>query len=116
MSSPIHIGKMIQSHIDEQRIKRSTLTRQLGIPQSGIYAYEKRPSLSTHNLLRICYATRHNFFADIARALPSDYTIAKANASDHASVQDIDSLLAQQAEEIKQLRIENNLLKELMKK
>jgi transcriptional regulator with XRE-family HTH domain len=116
MSDLINTGKMIQRHIHERIIRRTDLAKQMGVPHSAIYSYEKRSSISSHILLRICHATRHNFFADIARALPSDYTIAKGSPTDHASTLSLDAVIAQQAEEIKQLRIENNLLKELMKK
>jgi DNA-binding XRE family transcriptional regulator len=116
MSNPIHIGKMIQARLVQLLIKRSTLAKSMGVPHSTIYAYEKRPSCSTDNLLRFCHALRYNFFADVARTLPAEYSHAAGSPNDHATVRSQDDIIAQQAELIKQLSIENNLLKELIRK
>ena len=116
MSHQIHVGNMIQARINAQLIKRTTVAMAMGIPNTTIYAYEKRASCSTDNLLRFCHALRYNFFADIARSLPANYAHASSTAYDNESVRSLDQIIAQQAEQIKQLIIENNLLKDLLKK
>lgn len=116
MSNKIHVGNMIQSCIDGHLLKRTTVAKAMGVPNTTIYAYEKRASCSTDNLLRFCHALRYNFFADIARSLPAQYEQASSTAHDNESVRSLDQIIAQQAEQIKQLTIENNLLKELLKK
>ena len=104
----IHIGNMIKNYIDSENLKRTAIAHLMSIPNTAIYAYEKRESLKTSTVLRICHALKYNFFMDIANSLPVDYkynrglSIAK------------DVLIEQQNAEITRLTHENNLLKELI--
>jgi hypothetical protein len=106
MSTNIHTGAMIKQRIDLLKIQRTVLAKRLSIPSTSIYAYEKRSSIQTANLMRLSVALGHNFFQDIANTLPAHYTTAIASAQD--------ALVLQQAEEIKRLKSENELLKELI--
>lgn len=107
---------MISARIEQQIIRRKTLAHSMGVPHSTIYAYEKRPSCSTANLLRFCHAMRYNFFADVARSLPAHYAAAPVNGAEIALIKELQNTIAQQTEELKKLTTENNLFRELMKK
>lgn len=108
MKTSIHIGSLIKKLIDSRNLKRTDIAREMGVPNTAIYAYEKQDSLQTGNLLRICDALKYNFFMDIANRLPKEYE------SSTVLVSEKDQLLKQQAEEIQKLRWENDLLKELI--
>lgn len=107
METKIHIGKMITRRIEEMNMKRTTLALKLGIPNTAIYAHEKRSSMNTDSVLRMCHALHYNFFKDIALQLPADYASGSNTPQDE--------LIAEQAEKIKKLQWENDLLKELIK-
>jgi hypothetical protein len=109
-SNYIHLGRMLHQFIENRFLSRTDISKQLGVPNTAIYAYEKRPTLQVLNLWKICHAVKYNFFMDIANALPEEY---ERNIF-HKSRQD--ELIAQQAEEIKRLQWENNLMKELLSK
>lgn len=106
----IHIGNLIHKFIKKNNIVRTTAARRMGLPNTVFYAYEKRESLQASNLLRICHAFKYNFFMDIANALPEDY------AFDSTPRNSRDFVINEQAEEIKKLKLENELMKELIVK
>ncbi|KAA5536294.1 hypothetical protein F0919_01100 [Taibaiella lutea] len=106
METKVHIGSMLSHRIEALRVKRTQLGIQMGLSETAVYAYEKRSSLHVHSLLKLCHGLRYNFFKDIALRLPTDY----ASAADTPQ----DKLLAEQAEQIKKLQWENDLLKELI--
>ena len=108
MENSIHIGAMIKNYIDQRHLTRTIIARQMDTPSTAIYAYEKRKYIHCQTLMRICVATKYNFFMNIANMLPRDFE------SDARKVSDKDALIAQQATEINKLTLENNLLKELI--
>jgi transcriptional regulator with XRE-family HTH domain len=108
MTNNIHIGQMIKQLIDRRNITRTAIARKMQTPHTAIYAYEKRNSLKTATLLRLCHALEHNFFTDLANALPANYS----QNTDFQSAKDL--LIAQQTTEIQKLKYENDLLKELI--
>ncbi|TBX70433.1 XRE family transcriptional regulator [Flavobacterium silvisoli] len=108
METSVHIGNLIKQYIDAHRLVRTEVAKQMGTPNTAIYAYEKRQYIHCQTLMRLCKATKHNFFMDIANALPREYTYNPQLVSDK------DALLAQQAAEINKLTLENALLKELI--
>ncbi|CAM4110832.1 MULTISPECIES: helix-turn-helix domain-containing protein [Flavobacterium] len=106
MTKSIHIGSLIKQFIDKKYLRRTDVAYSMGIPNTAIYAYEKRNSIQTDTLFRLCETLNHNFFMDIANALPKEYT--------QHSASDKDKLLAEQAKELHKLKLENDLLKELI--
>jgi len=108
METTIHIGNMIKRFFDQRNLQRTVIARQMGTPNTAIYAYEKRKYIHCQTLMRLCQATRYNFFMDIANSLPKDF------GYDTQLVSDKDALIAAQAAEIHKLTLENNLLKELI--
>ena len=106
----IHIGNMIHQFIEKNNVVRTFAARKMGLPNTVFYAYEKRASLQASNLLRICHAFQYNFFMDIANALPESYAFDKTPQNSK------DFIIIEQAEEIKRLKLENELMKELIMK
>ena len=108
MENNIHIGNMIKAHIDQKNLVRSDIARKMNTPNTAIYAYEKRDSLKTSTILRISYALNYNFFMDIANSMPQDFGQSATLVSPK------DDLIKLQAAEIMKLKLENDLLKELI--
>ncbi len=108
MENNLHIGRMIKAFIDRNNLQRTSLAKQIGIPNTTIYTYEKRDSIKTSTLLRVCRALKYNFFIDIANSLPPEYGYNRELSASK------DSLMNQQAAEIQKLQHENALLKELI--
>ena len=106
MNTNIHVGKMIKEFIERKNLLRTKLAQKIGVPYTAFYAYEKRDSIHTGTLLNVCHGVKHNFFMDIANALPKEYT--------QHSASDKDKLIAEQAKELHKLKLENDLLKELI--
>lgn len=104
----IHIGNMIKNYIDRNNLKRSAIAHLLNTPNTAIYAYEKRDSLKTSTVMRICHALKYNFFMDMANSLPPEYEYNRSLSGAK------DGLIDQQSAEILRLNNENRLLKELI--
>ena len=106
----VHIGSMIKAYIEKNNVMRTTVARKMGLPNTVFYAYEKRASLQSSNLMRICEAFQYNFFMDVANALPESYGF------DASLRNSKDFIIAEQEAEIKRLKLENDLMKELITK
>lgn len=104
----IHIGNMIKNYIDRKNLKRSAIAQLLHTPNTAIYAYEKRDSLKTSTVMRICHALKYNFFMDMANSLPPEYEYNRSLSGAK------DGVIKQQETEITRLNNENRLLKELI--
>ena len=106
----VHIGSMIKAFIEKNNVMRTTVARKMGLPNTVFYAYEKRASLQSSNLMRICEAFQYNFFMDVANALPESYGFDASLGNSK------DFIIAEQEAEIKRLKLENDLMKELITK
>ncbi|WP_432672183.1 helix-turn-helix domain-containing protein [Flavobacterium sp. SM2513] len=104
----ISIGKMIRKYIEENKLSRTKLAAKMGIPNTAFYSYEKQDSLQAANLMRICEAFQYNFFMDIANQLPETYAFDKTLRTSK------DFIITEQEAEIQKLKLENNLMKELL--
>lgn len=110
MNESFHIGRYLTQIIEKKKLKRSEITKMMGVQYSAFYGYESRPSLQYSILVRLSHAMKHNLFLDIANTLPADYehnlnlTSAK------------DALWKQLQEENQKLKWENDLLKEIIVK
>ncbi|MGK4566238.1 helix-turn-helix domain-containing protein [Flavobacterium sp. 3HN19-14] len=110
MDNQPHIGSMLRKYLDKHLSVRKEVAQKIGVPSTAIYSYEKRSSTQASNLWRLSHALQYNFFMDLANALPAAY----ARNEFFPSAQD--ALIAQQAEEIRKLQWENQLMKELLAK
>ncbi len=108
MENKLHIGRMIKACIDRKNVLRTSLAKKMGTPGTAIYGYEKRDSLKTSTVLRVCHALKYNFFMDMANALPPEYDYDRELSASK------DNIISKQEAEIQKLQYENALLKELI--
>jgi plasmid maintenance system antidote protein VapI len=69
-----HIGELLKQYFLNNRTRKSSLARILGVSPPVITKYKKRDSLQCGILWRLSYALNHNFFADLAKQLPAEFT------------------------------------------
>ncbi|MEO8515892.1 MAG: hypothetical protein ABI426_04065 [Flavobacterium sp.] len=105
----IDTGKLIKEYLTEHRISQATLARGVGRGDVSIVGYLMNQSIQTCILIDICYAVKHNFFQDMANKLPSEFTVQ------HDMISGKDKRIAELEAEIKVLRIENAVLREVRK-
>lgn len=67
------VGTFIRRVFDQRRVRKSALSRVLGVGPSTVTDLMTARSIGTERLWHLCLALRHNFFADIAAQLPSDF-------------------------------------------
>lgn len=108
--SPPNMGKLLKQVMDKRRISSASLARQMNKNRSGVYKYDKRASLQLRVVWQLCRVLKHNFFADLAARLPTDYA---TNLPPGASA--MDQIAKLQAEN-RDLKLQLDLLKELMRK
>ena len=104
-----HIGELLKAHLDARRARKSVLARRMGVKDPMIAKYQKRESLQTSILWRLSVELKHNFFADLAAKLPSDFTTTAPN--DHIK----DDEIAQLKREKEILETEKNMLLEVLR-
>jgi hypothetical protein len=68
-----HTGKLLSDHIKKHRIRQNALARALNRQTGTLISFRKNATLQTAILWELCHALKHNFFADIAHQLPTDY-------------------------------------------
>lgn len=69
-----HIGSIIKSYIDRNKISKAALGRKLGRTDNSVLQMQKRASLQAGIILELSHALKHNFFADVAAQMPETYT------------------------------------------
>ncbi len=104
----LHIGQLLKNYIDRNKVFKSVLARKLNSRDAQIIRYQKSASLKTEILLALCHAMKHNFFADIAALLPSDYS------TDVPKDTTYQEQIAQLKEQVKTLESERNILKQVL--
>lgn len=104
----VNTGEMLLRFITKNHISRKVLGAKIGRNSLSVANYTKKSSIHTKLLLRICEATKHNFFRDIADQMPEDYTFTKP--VDRTELIEKEQLIAQLQEENKVLKIQNELL------
>jgi hypothetical protein len=99
-----HIGGIIKSYIDRNKISKAALARKVNRTDNSILQLQKRASLQLGIVLELSHALKHNFFADIAAHLPATYTSdAPVDSSDKEKI-------AQLEQEIMILKAEKAVL------
>ena len=107
---PPHVGKLITEVMHKRRIDWAALARAMDKNRTTVWKYEERQSLQVKILWHVCTVLKHNFFAEIAAQLPADY--ASNVPLDTATTDRIAQLEA----ENRDLQMQLDLLKEVMKK
>lgn len=95
-----HMGSFIKNYLRTHNISGASLARKMQRSPVTISNYYKNRSLQMHIIWEISHALQHNFFEDMAAMVPAEF-------SHKPSVVD---------PELERLRIENELLKELLKR
>ena len=75
-----HPGNLIDNYLKEKRIFKSALARKLNVNIKTLIRVRSLNDLSISWLWSLSHAVKHNFIADIAVQLPSDYTGALQDA------------------------------------
>lgn len=104
----IHAGQLLKNYIKTKKIAKSALARALNINPSTVISHTKSGSMKTDTLLRYCVVLKHNFFTDIAAMLPTAFTTTAPPDAEK------DALIAALREEVKILKVERDLLKEVL--
>ena len=104
-----HVGQLLKAEMKKNGYTWASLGRALGSSTRVANVYQRRASLQNAKLWQICHALHHNFFADIAAALPDTYS---CNAPQTTA--DKDALLAEKDLEIMRLTGERDLLKGIL--
>jgi len=68
-----HAGQLVARVFKARKISKAFLSRLLGVRPSVIIGYTQSESMRVSTLWHLSQALRHNFFADIAARLPSDF-------------------------------------------
>ncbi len=103
-----HLGKMIEKKVRQKRLTNSEMARRLGVSPTSFAEYLKQNSLQFRILWKIGLVLEYNFLADLMEYLPED----ALNSSQSSFLETIQ----QQAEEIKDLKKENEIYKGILKR
>lgn len=99
----IHTGKLLSDFISKNKIKKSTLGKNINRDGVSILKYMQNSSIQTGILIELSFALQHNFFQDIANQLPNTFS---GNENKNEEIETL-------KEEIKVLQIQNELLMKL---
>ena len=104
----INTGTLLGDYVNKNKIIKTDLGVAIGRNGLAILQYMRNESIQTGILIDICYALKHNFFKDIANQLPDDFTTT--NPTDKSLISEKDQLIAELQEEVKVLKIQNEVL------
>lgn len=107
----INTGKILEKKIREKNLSNKTVGEAINRNGLSVFKYLENQSLQTAVLIDFCYALKHNFFCDIADQLPVIFTKNEPKTDQRNAEKD--QLIAQLQEEIKVLKIQNELLMKL---
>ena len=108
VDDPTPIGNLVHWYIKEQGIHKNEVAKKLDISDITLNRYFKQKTLQTIILWRIAKAINYNLFAFLADKINIDYTTHKETELQKQSI-----YLQQENRDLKR---ENELLKELIKK
>ena len=108
---PIHIGKIIKSHVETQGQNKSEFARRIGVTPQNVYSVFKRASISTDLLLRISRVLGYNFFQYYVIHEP--LLVNDGDVQTYASAQELENQVSELQKEKELLAQENAYLKEL---
>lgn len=94
------LGPLIKSVFQKRRIRKSALSRVLGVTPAMITKMQNAETMTTDRLWYLSMALRHNFFTDIASKLPADFA---TNAPRDTTAEE---RIAELEKEVEKLRIE----------
>lgn len=104
-----HFGHLFKSYIKSRKISKAALARNIKRDDSTILYYQKHASVQIAIVWQLSHALKHNFFADIAAQLPSNYT------TDTSTDNSQDERIAQLEKELELTKAKYEALAEVMK-
>ena len=114
-SKNISIGALLREQIHKQQRYHTEVGISINRNRMSVSNYLKNESIQTSVLIEFCYALKHNFFRDIADQLPPEFgtnnseDLTILNGKD-LQISQKESQIQQLQEEIKVLKIKNELL------
>ena len=72
-NDPKNLGNYIQWHIEQNKIKKRSVSEALGILPTTLNQYFKQPSFQFNILWRISLAVKHNFLMELGEQLDIPY-------------------------------------------
>ncbi len=108
MNTTIHIGQLLLNYFEKHRTRKAALARLLQVKPTAILRYQKRDSLQISILINISHALKHNFLMQLGEELEIPYE-TKAEKELKQQLQNLH-------QENRDLKRENELLKEILKR
>ena len=102
-----HLGGLIQQKMKERRVRNSDMARKMGVTSQTFGAYLKNDSLQFRVLWDAGLALEYNFLADVMSHLPEQVLNSVSST--------FQEVILAQAEEIRDLKKEVAILKEVLK-
>ena len=72
-NDPKNLGNYIQWHIEQNKIKKRSVSETLGILPTTLNQYFKQPSFQFNILWRISLAVKHNFLMELGEQMDIPY-------------------------------------------
>jgi hypothetical protein len=91
-----HIGALLQTYIDSHRTYQAALARAIQREPKTLLKYKKSHSMQAAILWELSHALKHNFFADLAAAMPDTFT-RNSDSEPNAKEEQIAALQAENA-------------------
>ncbi len=71
---PVHVGNLVRRYLREQKIQRAMLAKETNRALITVTRQLRKDSMQVALLFEFCMALKHNFFAELAQALPPDFS------------------------------------------
>ncbi len=102
-----HLGNLVRRKLKEKKVRNAEIARKMGIKQQSMSGYLHNGSFQFRILWDIGMALEYNFFADLMAHLPKKVL--------DSAESEFQRVILAQAEEIKDLKKEVAILKEILK-
>ena len=106
-NDPKNLGNYIQWHIEQNKIKKRSVSEALGILPTTLNQYFKQPSFQFNILWRISLAVKHNFLMELGEQMDIPYETKTEKA--------LKAQLQEKEEHIKLLENELRVYKQIHK-
>ena len=106
-NDPKNLGNYIQWHIEQNKIKKRSVSETLGILPTTLNQYFKQPSFQFNILWRISLAVKHNFLMELGEQMDIPYETKAEKA--------LKAQLQEKEEHIKLLENELRVYKQIHK-
>ena len=102
-NDPKNLGNYIQWHIEQNKIKKRSVSEALGILPTTLNQYFKQPSFQFNILWRISLALKHNFLMELGEQLGIAYE-TKAEKALKAQLQEKEEYIKELESQLKVYR------------